>query len=410
MSRWVTVLFFTAALCRAQTPAERSFSAPVAKVGAAVKKLPGGTSGPLPILDGFVDSGGRALQEFERPYYQCTVRVTPTPSGGSLVHVTAKITAWNKDPAHPRYEVLRSNGRLESDVLDRLEQVLGESTTENALSGVEQSAAGKPSGNNPKATPVPEISAPVPQLPSASAIGKMPAQKAPQSSALEQQAKSLEDVLRNQGHPTDLVAVKETETPVLQDPASDAKVLFLASAEDEFEVLDINPDWVHVRISGLSRGWLRRTSVEILSGSELPAESTTTTAAREPMAATGSSTSTAKAASSSMFSVTDEEDGSFPGDWAPLKGKSVRIISVQPTPGTGKNTSPQDKMRFAESVFKTEPAKDSSAGLVLIFDAQDGGIIAATRSVLEMWKSGALSEQAFWKQCYLDPPEILGTL
>jgi hypothetical protein len=67
-------------------------------------------------------------------------------------------------------------------------------------------------------------------------------------------------------------------------------------------------------------------------------------------------------------------------------------------------------MHFAETVFKTQRSKESTAGLVLIFDAEDGGIIAATRSVLDLWKSGALSEQAFWKQCYRDPPEILGTL
>jgi hypothetical protein len=35
--------------------------------------------------------------------------------------------------------------------------------------------------------------------------------------------------------------------------------------------------------------------------------------------------------------------------------------------------------------------------------------VAATRAVLDLWKHGALSEQAFWKQCYLDPPEILGS-
>jgi hypothetical protein len=36
-------------------------------------------------------------------------------------------------------------------------------------------------------------------------------------------------------------------------------------------------------------------------------------------------------------------------------------------------------------------------------------MVAATQTVLDEWKNGALSEQALWKQCYLDPPEILGT-
>ena len=37
-------------------------------------------------------------------------------------------------------------------------------------------------------------------------------------------------------------------------PSLKAKTLFLASTHDEFEMLDFNADWVHVRISGLSRG------------------------------------------------------------------------------------------------------------------------------------------------------------
>ena len=77
------------------------------------------------------------------------------------------------------------------------------------------------------------------------------------------QVKGLEEILHNQAHPTNLVAVKKTSTPVLANPIENAKVLFLAAAEDEFEMLDANPNWVHVRISGLSRGWIRRSSLEM---------------------------------------------------------------------------------------------------------------------------------------------------
>jgi hypothetical protein len=107
--------------------------------------------------------------------------------------------------------------------------------------------------------------------------------------------------------------------------------------------------------------------------------------------------------------VSSEEEGGFPGDWAPLKGKSVKIISIQQAVGTGRITSPQDKMRFAEDLFKKEGISKSATGMVLIFDAEDGGMVAATQAVLDEWKNGALTEQALWKQCYLDPPEILGT-
>jgi hypothetical protein len=402
-------LLFTSVLGDAQNSTqEKTFSAPVSKVQAALKNLPGGTSGPLPILDGFIVSSARNLDRYQRPYYQCTVRITPAPSGGSQVRVTAKITAWNTDPAHSGYEVLQSNGRLETDVLDRLQSSLARSSESKVPSTAITPTSSKNGGTASAKAATPEISAPMPQFPGSSAATMPSASSGPQDAALEQEATSLEELVQNQSHPTNLIAVKQDQTPVLQDPSSDAKVLFVASRQDEFEVLDNNPEWVHVRISGLSRGWLRRTSVEMLDGSENVADSKAGSAAQEQQPGKDSSLSSSLT-SSTLFSVSGEEEGSFPGDWAPLKGKSVKIISVQQAPGTGRITSPQDKMHFAETLLKSETAEKSAAGLVLIFDSEDGGMVAATRAVLDLWKNGSLSEQAFWRQCYLDPPEILGS-
>jgi hypothetical protein len=400
---WPITVLLLSVICAAQTsPQKKVFSAPVAKIQAALKNLPGGTSGSLPVLDGFVVPGTRKLDAYRRPYYQYSVRVTPDNSGGSLVAVTAKITAWNSDPAHSGYEVLQSNGRLESDLLERLQERL-------STNAEGKTTAASPSRANPETTqgarsPAPDISAPMPQFPSASAMSTPPASRKTddQDAGLEQEARGLEHLIQNQSHPTNLIAIKEDQTPILQDPRSDAKVLFLASAEDEFEVLDINPEWVHVRISGLSRGWLRRAGIEMLDGSESVAKGPTIAPAPEQQSAKEPSLSSA------LFSVSGEEEGSFPGDWAPLKGKTVKIISIQQAPGTGRITSPQDKMRLTEELFRKEASSKSSAGLVLIFDAEDGGMVAATQTVLDQWKNGSLSEQALWKQCYLDPPEILG--
>jgi hypothetical protein len=46
---------------------------------------------------------------------------------------------------------------------------------------------------------------------------------------------------------------------------------------------------------------------------------------------------------------------------------------------------------------------------VLIFDTEDGGMVAATLQALEQWKAGTLSDDAFWHQCFFDPPELLGS-
>ena len=382
MQRLFPLLIFSG-LCLAQDsarskPAERTFAASVSEVQAAVNKLQPTLSGRLPTLDGFVGQPGKSLEHYRRGYYQCSVQVTAS-SRGSLVRLTAKVTAWHEDPPHSRYEVLQSNGRLESDLLDRLQESLA------------------PKAANTKPERAPDISAPMPQLPNRTANRSSDASSP--DSPLREEARSLEEVLRNQSHPTNLVAVKQSQTPVLEGARADAHVLFLASAEDEFEVLDVNPEWVHVRISGLSRGWLRRASVEILYGTE---------SSRNETLPHAESADPAAAAASSLFSISSEEVGAFPGSWDALKGKTARIISVQQAAGSGRITSPQDKLYFAASVFRKEALPAGVDGLVLIFDAEDGGMVASGREALDQWRHGSISEASFWKQCFLDPPEILG--
>jgi len=42
---------------------------------------------------------------------------------------------------------------------------------------------------------------------------------------------------------------------------------------------------------------------------------------------------------------------------------------------------------------------------VVIFDSDDGGMIAATVPTLRQWKAGALSDEALWRRCLFDPRE-----
>jgi hypothetical protein len=391
----------------AQSPQERRFLESVATVQTALKTA-GGGAGTLPILDGFVAANVNGSDQYQRPYYKCSVSVVPDGSGGSRVRVSAKITAWHNG-VKPGYEVLPSNGRLESDLLDRLQQALvsapmRSSTAQQAKAGDSNSASHLEKKNSSSANNEPAISAPVPQFPkhfdssASSATAASPA-----DAALQREADGLSEILRNQSHPTNLVAVKKDQTPILQNPALDAKVLFLASAEDEFEIIESNPDWVHVRISGLSRGWLRRSLVELLDGSE---SSVTAAASATPPSPAATKPQDVSPASEPMFSVSSEEDGSFPGSWEPLKGKTVKIVSVQGA--AGRTTSGQEKLKFAEDMFQRKNVANASiAGLVVIFDTEDGGMIAATRGSMEQYKKGAITEQAFWRQCYIDPPEIL---
>ena len=199
-------------------------------------------------------------------------------------------------------------------------------------------------------------------------------------------------MLKSQSHPNNLAAVKKSGTAVVSAPSLTAKTLFLASAHDEFEILNFNEDWVHVRISGLSRGWIWRNALE-MPGS---------------IPDTQSQSPTPGAADS--YRVSREEIAQFPGDWEPLRGKNVKIFSLQETDEVQKGRELQMKLEFTKSLLKNKYEDIAQknlnlAGIVLIFDSADGGMIAATLPAIEQWKTGALSDSAFWRQCFFDPPE-----
>jgi hypothetical protein len=214
-------------------------------------------------------------------------------------------------------------------------------------------------------------------------------------SKLQAEADTLEEIVKNQAHPNNLVAVKKSGTPVVATASLSAKALFLASAHDEFEMLDFNQDWVHVRISGLSRGWIWRNNVEMpdnIPDSDLP-----------PPNAIGHT-------AADIYHVSREEQAPFPGDWPPLRGKTVEIVTVEKIDERAKDDGPQLRLEFAKSVLDKDYAELAQKsqqldGIVLIFDSADGGMIAATFPSLQQWKAGSLSDAALWHQCFFDPPE-----
>lgn len=405
--RWRTVLalcfaaaMVTASHSQVQAPLyERTFAQSKATVEKALKGLQPSASGRLPVLDGFTQPGHVWLERYRRGYYQCSARVTSTAEGGSVVRVSAKITAWysDSDSSKSGYQVLPSNGRLETDFLDRLEETLGgnaasaDTTTEPpALSQLKDKRAASSAGTASKLKHPAGMDAVTSPATQAAVAEK-------HKEELTKEAKDLEEILRNQAAPDNLVAVRKSGTPVLDSPIEGAKVLFLASAEDEFEVLDTNANWVHVRISGPSRGWLRRSSLEMPASSASAARAGTRSASVGPR----------------HFEVQNEQTATFPGTWEPLQGKTVQILTVQEVNGSASDTGAKSKSDFAKSMFEKQYAEltqssSTAAGVVLIFDSQDGGMVAATLPAIAQWKAGALSDQGFWRRCFLDPPEMFG--
>ena len=320
------------------------------------------------MLDGFAATGDHPLDRYQRAYFQSTVEVSATASGGSVVRVRAKVTAWYSDtiPSRSGYQLLTSNGRLEGDLLDQLSAELHAraATSGPSHQPAPETAPAVAAVPAKPAAPQPDESAPsapVRRLPEtggtfSSTVSQGLAAAVQQSDAtplatnpppdhdpggLKAEAESLEEILKNETHPKNLVAVKKSGTPVVATASLTAKTLFMASAHDEFEMLDFNADWVHVRISGLSRGWIWRNSLEMPEG----------------IPDVGSGSAPAPAADD-FFRVTREETASFPGDWEPLRNKSCEDHFRAESRRGCQGHRPESKTRICEI-----PARQELQGL-----------------------------------------------
>ncbi|MBS1839408.1 MAG: hypothetical protein JSS69_06530 [Acidobacteria bacterium] len=382
------------------------------EANAAVAKIRNTSKGRLPILEGFVQQPGQPIERFDKGYFECAFRVSPA-GDGTAVQITAKVTAWFSDP-DPRlsgYRVLVSNGRLEDDALDRIAEVLAPVSKTSgkiaapSLPGYPATDARKPAEGSirtdgPAGNFGIRPSLPYrPTLPPASIPSTDPESAKTSRTSEEKRAKELSDYIKNmeqiqrdQSHPNDLVAVRKPKTPIFTKPSDTSRVLLEADAQDEFQVLGVEGVWVHIQISGLSRGWVRRSQLELPLGfsagqgmEETPSKSDTT------------------------FEIVREETTSFQGNWQPLKGKLVRIEWIKPT-NLAISTSSRDKLTYAKSIFlqafkNLAQSQPSAEGIVVVFDSADGGQIAAPLSSVKALADRTVSDAAFWRQCSLDPPE-----
>ncbi len=415
-------------------PYARTFPKSKEEVEQALKDVQAYAGQKLPIVDGFVGTTAQPLIHYERAFYQLSIELLPGTSGGTIVQVTAKITAWyaDKDPAKSGYQILTSNGRLELDLLDRMDDKLGIKAAPGTARALASSTINAPApkinlggGINASGSNSPGTMNATAPVEGSEELMKLRASREAEESrmrALSTEVQSLEEIKKNQAHPLNLVSVKRAGTPVFAHAGEAERVLFKAASNDEFEYLDVEGEWVHVQISGVSRGYISKNALELPEGiaarldqkAQKPAEIKTTD---KPPA----------------FRVVREENSSFPGNWEPLRGKMVKIYTVQPVSQDGKETNSQAKLNFADALFQkfvTElaqgnvgsnttagsaeagsPAAGASepAGAVVIFDSADGGMLATTLGNAQQLANDAISADAFWKLCYMDPPEIFLT-
>ena len=430
----------TASLSRAEAApdqprgAERVIHHSKAEVEKTIQALHTTLTGRLPILEGFATESDQQWDHFTRGYYECAVQLTANGQNDTSVRVTAKITAWFTDlnAAQSGYRELLSNGRVEADLLDRIEESLATQGTGSAVpqpsplmassaeASVRSSAALPPARLRPEIGRSPVVDAPgivrgerssispnhagspVVGVTSSSnhsedfdALRRRREEAEKKLSELTSVVQNLDEILRNQTHPADIAVVRKSGTHVMSKPNASGPVLFAAESEDEFQVLENGPDWVHVQISGASRGWIRRSDLNLPEGlnSHMNRASAAVPTDEPP------------------FRVIREETNVFKGNWEQLSGKMVKIVWTGPSSAQVKPPSPVAKKNFAKSLLgkayqEMSDREQTVAGVVIVFDAADGGQIASTLENLKQWQSGGISEAAFWRLCSVDPPEL----
>ena len=395
-----SLLFACATVALPQVvPYARSYAKPKAEVEQALKELQAYSGQKLPTLDGFVAPGSKPLDHYERGFYQYSIELLSGDAGATVVRLNAKITAWyvDRDVAKSGYEVLPSNGRLELDLLDRLQEKL----------------TGKPVDapatlNTTVQTPRPKLdlsgvpgavvsTAPSPVTRTPDEVAALRSQRVVEERRVQQlttELQNLQEIQHNQVHPQNLVTVTKSGTTVYDKPSENSRQLFQAAANDEFEFLDATNGWIHITISGDSRGYVKQSAVT------LP----------ERVAARMASADNEIQQKFPGFRIEHEDMGNFPGDWPVLKGKTVKIFTVQPVSQNARETGPAARLTYTLALFE-KTAKEAASvspapeGVVVIFDAADGGIAGAAMADIQKLFSGALTREAFWAQAYLDPSD-----
>lgn len=395
--------------------AERTYSYSLEVVQQGLQRIGGFGGGKLPTVDGFVTAVSQ-VERYERPYFQYRVHLKPLDANSTMVGVEAKISAWFADPVASRseYRGLPSNGRLESDLLDRLQEALRgrAATPESALP--ESAAASR----NPQAPPAgsakpsgPDVSPKSAALaPSASPATVFQRQLdailaerqtvREKTAALQAQVEQLKTTDHRPSNAARLASVKHSGVGVMSRKNFGGPVLFRAQSEDEFEVEQLESGWAQVRLGPDSTGYIQAEELRLPDGVKEAA------AGAPAGAAAGGG---ALSAPDLGFSVSREDVTVFSGDWVRLKGKKVLFVYAQPRGLLSDLASEDAKLGYAKRIFESRfrtvsQAETDVEGVVVVFLGSRGGVAAATLADIRQWVEGALADEAFVNRCSLDPP------
>jgi hypothetical protein len=392
----------------------RTYPYPVETVKRALEQIGGFGGAKLPVVDGFVSSLIADPDHYERPYYQYRVQLDQGDGTATTVKVEARITAWfaGADPAHSQYRSLPSNGRLENDLLDRLQDALSPTGTKPAIvAPLKANPLGlAPTGNSnhTEANPPPTAKPASPVKPAthatpqeqldallaqrqevrektAAVLAKLDAQKTAND-------KSSEDAK--------FASVKHSGVGVMSRKNFGGPVLFRAQVEDEFEVQSADSGWATVKLADGSTGFIQADELTLPPGFLEKPASVASDATVQP----------AKASDPDLdFWVSREDVNLFSGDWARLKGKKVLFVYAQPRGLLSDIAGDDAKLAYAKRIFtnrlhSVDQAATGVEGVVVVFMGNRGGIAAATLTDIQQWVTGSIGDEAFVNRCSLDPP------
>jgi hypothetical protein len=413
-------------------PVERSYGHSLDEVQRALQELDVEATSRLPFLDGFVSARANSLDRLENPRYVLRsdlVRVGPSET---IVRISAKITAWyqNSDASHSEYRAIPSNGRLESDFLDRLSARLDPASNAHAETGAEAPSAADQQARTlaPSSESRPSISAganaAVAKLSrnapdQATQIEALRAQRKAREAAagdLNAQIAKLQVAAKERTNQTGMAIIHRAHTPVFEKADQTSRILLHANAEDEFSVIDVRGGsagaasaWVHVQLENGKQGWVRagqlETAAEAAETSGAAQGHSADSAADPAVDRAGNQTTNAGAV---HFAPASEEIKTFSGDWAALKGKPVLFVFAQPNGALSDDSLVHSQVAFAKQTFEiglnqATHSQETLAGVVVVFLGPKGGIAAATLPDIRRWRDGIISDKLFLSRCSLDP-------
>jgi hypothetical protein len=347
------------AFAQNQVPA-RNFASSQTQVLQALQSLEAWKQAKLPTLDGFANIDEQQAQQCSGAYYQLVIDVEPNPGGGTVVRPTAKINAAcnGGDTAHSANQAIKSNGRIEADLLACLDDYLNG----KSASSVEESV-----------------------------LKELLAGLKAQRESLAQRRQELEKQLEIQreqqsaGGPP-LAFITHDGAKVVTRNKPSARVLITAHSEDEFPIVEEASDWLRIEVGPGQTGWLRRSDArpEVEQG-----------AAQEPEPAT----------QDESFVVSRELVIPFTGEWKALQGKNALFVFAGEKTALPDGAQSELRLRYALSTFaqryrRSGAGTSNFSGIVVVFS---DGIAAATVSDIGRWVHGDVSKAAFLKRCSLDP-------